>query len=120
MSSIVIILALCVFYFSPDDTLCFFSASGLAMEFPLVLPPIHNVTMSLTFAIFFFVYSGSPRQLGVFEGYTSAMSLDGSQPMSVGLRHDCISETSASFAVRSLTRRSTNATAAASDRSVAM
>jgi hypothetical protein len=57
--------------------------------------------------------------------YTSNMALDGSQPMSVGMRHDCISETSASFAVRSLMRakgspgRPSNATAAAADRTVA-
>jgi hypothetical protein len=46
------------------------------------------------------------------------MSLDGSQLMAVGMRYDCISETSVSFAVRSLMRA--NATASAEDRSVAI
>ena len=39
-------------------------------------------------------------QLGVFEGLTSDITLGGTQPQSNGMRCDCISETSASFAVR--------------------
>ena len=39
-------------------------------------------------------------QLGIFEGLTSDIALDGNQPMKTGVRDDCIQETSAAFAVR--------------------
>jgi hypothetical protein len=41
-------------------------------------------------------------QLGVFEGLTSDISVSGKQPQSNGMRCDCVTETSASFAVRSV------------------
>ena len=52
-------------------------------------------------------------QLGVFEGLTSDISVTGKQPQSDGMRCDCVTETSASFAVRSVV------TANASDATVA-
>ena len=39
-------------------------------------------------------------QLGVFEGLTSDIDIHGTQPQSNGVRGDCVSESSASFAVR--------------------
>jgi hypothetical protein len=41
-------------------------------------------------------------QLGVFEGLTSDIDIHGKQPQSNGVRCDCITETSASFAVRAV------------------
>lgn len=52
--------------------------------------------------------------------YTSDISHDGSQPMATGVRHDCINEVSASFALRAvLQQQRTNGTLAAADRAVA-
>ena len=45
---------------------------------------------------------GGEGQLGVMEGLTSDISVDGSQPQSIGVRCDCVTETSAAFAVRGL------------------
>ena len=39
-------------------------------------------------------------QLGIFEGLTSDIDLLGRQPQSIGVRADCVTESSASFAVR--------------------
>jgi hypothetical protein len=39
-------------------------------------------------------------QLGIFEGLSSDISLDGTQPQANGVRCDCVTEVSASFAVR--------------------
>lgn len=39
-------------------------------------------------------------QLGVFEGLTSDIAVDGTQPQSLGVRCDCVTESSAAFAVR--------------------
>ena len=36
--------------------------------------------------------------LGIFEGFTSDIALDGSQPRAIEIRADCVCETSASFA----------------------
>ena len=36
--------------------------------------------------------------LGIFEGFTSDIALDGSQPRAIEVRDDCVSETSSSFA----------------------
>jgi hypothetical protein len=52
-------------------------------------------------------------QLGMFEGYTSDISIDGSQPMSIGMRADCTGESSASFAVRSVVTKNTSDAAVA-------
>ena len=41
-------------------------------------------------------------QLGVFEGLTSDIDIHGKQPQSNGVRCDCITETSASFAIRAV------------------
>lgn len=41
-------------------------------------------------------------QLGVFEGLTSDIDINGKQPQSNGVRCDCVTEASASFAVRSV------------------
>jgi hypothetical protein len=53
-------------------------------------------------------------QLGIFEGLTSDIDIRGTQPQSNGVRCDCITETSASFAVRSVI------TGNVSDRDVSM
>jgi hypothetical protein len=53
-------------------------------------------------------------QLGVFEGLTSDIDIHGKQPQSNGVRCDCITESSASFAARSVI------TGNASDRDVSM
>ena len=50
-------------------------------------------------------------QLGIFEGFTSNVAVDGTQPASIGVRADCVTESSASFAVRSLLAHGENATA---------
>eukprot|EP01050_Picozoa_sp_SAG11_P014899 SAG11_NODE_1881_length_4130_cov_2.080873_3_plen_389_part_00 len=47
-------------------------------------------------------------QLGVFEGLTSDISVTGKQPQSNGMRCDCVTETSASFAVRSVVTANTS------------
>ena len=49
-------------------------------------------------------------QLGIFEGFTSNVAVDGTQPQSIGVRADCVTESSASFAVRSLLAHGKNAT----------
>eukprot|EP00750_Incisomonas_marina_P032186 INCI8939.2.p1 GENE.INCI8939.2~~INCI8939.2.p1 ORF type:complete len:787 (-),score=99.24 INCI8939.2:698-3058(-) len=41
-------------------------------------------------------------QLGIFEGLTSDIDIEGRQPQSNGVRADCVLETSASFAARSI------------------
>jgi hypothetical protein len=41
-------------------------------------------------------------QLGIFEGLTSDIDIHGKQPQSNGVRCDCVTESSASFAVRSV------------------
>ena len=41
-------------------------------------------------------------QLGIFEGFTSSIDVDGRQLRSLGIRQDCVAETSASFAVKAL------------------
>lgn len=46
-------------------------------------------------------------QLGVFEGLTSDIAMDGSQPLSPGIRCDCVTETSAAFATRAILTGST-------------
>ena len=43
---------------------------------------------------------GGSGQLGVLEGLGSTMNFDGTQPQATGLRNDCTSEVSASFAAR--------------------
>ena len=52
-------------------------------------------------------------QLGVLEGLTSDIAIDGTQPQSIGMRGDCVTETSASFAIRGVLTQN------ASDRQVA-
>eukprot|EP00040_Diaphanoeca_grandis_P026893 m.151655 g.151655 ORF g.151655 m.151655 type:complete len:876 (+) comp30772_c0_seq2:72-2699(+) len=46
--------------------------------------------------------SSGDGQLGVFEGLTSNIALDGNQPQSLGVRCDCVTEASTSFAVRGI------------------
>jgi hypothetical protein len=46
--------------------------------------------------------SSGDGQLGVFEGLTSDIAMDGNQPMSLGVRCDCVTESSTSFAVRAV------------------
>ena len=54
-------------------------------------------------------------QLGVFEGLTSDIAMDGSQPLSPGIRCDCVTETSAAFAARAILTGSAIDTAVATN-----
>ena len=47
-------------------------------------------------------HASGDGQLGIFEGLTSDIDITGRQPQSNGVRCDCVTESSASFAVRSV------------------